>query len=150
MLAHLPQHGAQLDHPLELRAIAVRAKIRVVAILLPSTRVARRDLEVSLRHRTDPDVAPRRRDRQGAEATDARSLPDDATVRIEIGEPAADATPVDAGHRVRHVPKPRRFRGSNELSSRSVAHDLSRTWPTTRRRARMCAPASRERRRVEA
>ena len=131
VLANLPQHVAQLDHPLELRVIAVRAKIRMVAVLLASTCIARRDLEMSFRDRADPDVAPRGRDHQRAKSLDVLTLANDATVRIDVREASADATPADAGQRVRHVPKPRGFRGGDEFSRRSLAHGPARSGMPT-------------------
>jgi hypothetical protein len=131
VLAHLPQHVAQLDHPLELRVIAVRAKVRMVAVLLAAARVARRDLQMSFRDRTDPHVAPRGRNHQRAKATNVRALADDAAVRIDVREAPAGSAPADARLRVRHVSQPCRFRGSDELSRRPLAHRSSSTRPET-------------------
>ena len=103
----------------------------MVTVLLSSTRVARRDLEMSFRDRTDPDFAPRRRDHQRAKSTDVLPLPDDATVRIDVRKASADSTPLDAGLRVRHIPKPCGFGGCCEIARRPSTHGSSRTWPVT-------------------
>jgi hypothetical protein len=99
----------------------------MVAVLLPAARVARRHLEMSFRDRTDPHVAPRGRDHERAEAADVLALADDAAVGIDVRKAPADSTPANAGHRVRDIPKPCRFRGCDEISRWPLAHVLSST-----------------------
>ena len=59
------------DQPVVLRLVAHLAPPRVVAVLLAAARVAPGRLDVAVRRRADPDVGPRRRDR---ERVDSRSL----------------------------------------------------------------------------
>jgi len=59
-------------HVFELGDVAHRAKIRVIAILLPPLRVAPGRLEMAVRLRADPDVRPGGRNRQ---RLDPRQMP---------------------------------------------------------------------------
>src|SRR4029079_6479524 len=56
--------ACDVEQPLELRLVAPRAPAGVIAILLPSTRIAPGRLEVTGGVRADPDVRPGGRDRQ--------------------------------------------------------------------------------------
>ena len=63
-LADRRQQPGEGDHPLELRAVAVLAVARVVAVLLAAPGVATGRLQVAARVGADPDVRPGRRDRR--------------------------------------------------------------------------------------
>src|SRR6185369_11200354 len=95
-------------------------------VLLASTRIARRDLEMPLRDRTDPDVAPRRRNHERAKSMNSLPLADYAAVRIDVRESSTDATPANARQRVRHIAKPSRFRGTDEFARRPLTQCLPR------------------------
>jgi len=57
-------HFAEVEEPLELGAVAMLPKTRMIAILLPPTAIPRSDLKVSVLVRTDPHLCPRRWDHQ--------------------------------------------------------------------------------------
>ena len=88
-------------------------KPRMVAILLATTRVARRDLQMPVLVRADPDVGPRRRNHERAEAPQHLARANYAAVGINVSEAAAVPLPANAGHRIGHVAKSRRFRGAD-------------------------------------
>jgi hypothetical protein len=62
------QRGSELDHAPVLRLVAHSTPARMVTVLLASARIAAGGLQVSERVRTDPDVAPGRRDRERFDA----------------------------------------------------------------------------------
>ena len=66
LMADLPQHVSELEHPLELRLVATSPEARVIPILLAAPSVATRRLHVTLRIGRDPHVCPGRRHCQHA------------------------------------------------------------------------------------
>ena len=83
----------------------------MIAVLLAPARVARGDLEMSVLVRADPDVGPRRRNHEGAEAVDRVLGDDQAAVGVVVREAATAALAADAGYDVADVAQPRRDRG---------------------------------------
>jgi hypothetical protein len=91
--ADVGEPGGHLDHPVELRLVPLRPPHRVVQVLPPAGVVGAHGLQVRVRVRRDPDVAPRGRDDQRLDALDLR-LPERAAVHVEVTEPATVAHPL--------------------------------------------------------
>jgi hypothetical protein len=91
---------------MELRFVANFLPALMVSILFASTRVARRSLNVTVRDRTNPDVAIRRWNCERFDAPKLALIPDELSIRIEIGEVAAMRFARNAGPRVVDVTKP--------------------------------------------
>src|SRR5205085_2729017 len=91
-------------------------------VLLPSASVARRDLQVAVLERTDPDVCPRGRDHERAESLDRVLFLNGLAVCADVRKAAAVTQPLDAGHRVADVAKPGGFCGIDVLSGKSLTH----------------------------
>jgi hypothetical protein len=110
-LPDLPDDFAEVEEALELRALAISPETGMVAVLLAPARVTRGDLEVSVLVRADPDVGPRRRDHERAEALN-RVLGDDKTaIGVVVREAATAALAADARDDVADVTQPGRDRG---------------------------------------
>jgi hypothetical protein len=92
---------------LELGAIPLLAPMRMVAILLAALRVAPGRLDVAARIGADPDVRPRGRDRQRADAVERRVLPDRLSVGVSVGEAGAGPASPDARRVVGYINEPR-------------------------------------------
>src|SRR5688572_10007176 len=132
------QHFAEVHQPAELRVVANRAIPRVVAILLSSARIARRDLQVAARRRADPHVRPSWRDHELADALELRRV----AYRRAIGPRVRKASPTppasNPGGVVRHVSKACGFRrlhvliGETHRRAATLRGAASRTaWPDT-------------------
>ena len=77
-------------------------QLRVVAVLLAPARVAAGRLQVAVGLRADPDVGPRRRDRERADAPDHRGIAERPAVRQSIAEAFAAPDARDARGVVAH------------------------------------------------
>ena len=126
----LRERVGEIEETLELRGIALRPPFRVVSILLAPTRVAPGCLQVRVRFPGDPDVGPRRRDRERADPRELRVAAHRPAVGIRVREAAARAASTDPGLLVRHVlEQPRRS-----------AHPTTRSRDSGGRRLISCAP----------
>src|SRR5947208_3069811 len=76
--------------------IAHSPPIGVVLVLLSSAGIAADGLDVAARIGADPDVLPRRRNGQGANAGERRVIMDRCTLRFEEGERLPAPPPLDA------------------------------------------------------
>src|SRR5688500_9915194 len=84
---------AEFAHAAELVAVTQAAPVRMVAILLAAARIATGGLQVAARIGTDPDIAPRRRYRELADALQRRRILDPPAVMVAIDETAPRAMP---------------------------------------------------------
>src|SRR5437763_645066 len=66
----------ELEQLRELALVAASTKVRVVAVLLASARIAPGCLDVAIVARADADVGPGRRDREPADASDGLRIVD--------------------------------------------------------------------------
>src|SRR5690242_9186011 len=87
----------------------------MIAILLPPTCIARRDLEMARGIGADPHVGPSRRDDELANALQLRLVANHAAVRRDVREATAAALAPDARCRVRYITKACRFSGFDVL-----------------------------------
>ena len=105
---------------LELGAVADRAEIRVVAVLLAPLGVAARRLDVAVGVRADPDVGIGRRDRQRADAGEGLRVPHRLAPGVAIGE-ARPALPTrQARHGVVDVAQARLLGGVARVGDRAL------------------------------
>jgi hypothetical protein len=93
--AHLRQRAREDDHRVELLLVAARAPERVVEVLLTPGGVDAGGLDVAERIGADPDVLPRRRDRELADPLQHARLGDPAPVLLAVLEAAPAATADD-------------------------------------------------------
>src|SRR5690606_724947 len=93
------------DHPVELDPAAHLAPALVVAVLLAALLVAAGGLEVAVRERADPDLVPRRRDRERLDPL-ALGVGDEGAVGVVVGKARAAAAARDAGLAVGDVDQP--------------------------------------------
>src|SRR5205823_1041181 len=77
---------AEANEALELRALLRRPEIRVVEVLLPPRTVVPGRLELRPRASRDPDVSPRRWDREAFDALERRRVLNLASVRVEVAK----------------------------------------------------------------
>src|SRR5262249_42147845 len=85
----LPDHRQRLaerDRAMELRLVARRAPVRVIAVLLPPARIEPRRLDVTARVRADPDARPGGRDPERLDPLERRRVADRATLDVLVGE----------------------------------------------------------------
>ena len=82
------QAGGELQHPFELRLVTSLAPCRVVEVLPSTSVVGTGRLEVTVGERADPDVPPRRWNRQRLAPRDI-VLGERATRFVDVGEPAS-------------------------------------------------------------
>ena len=101
----LRERGPERDHALVLGLVADLSPPCVVAVLLPPAGVTAGGLNVTVRIGTDPDVLPRRRDDDRANALEGRAIPDRAAPRVEIEKSPTRASAFDAGRSIGHVAK---------------------------------------------
>ena len=87
------------QHPVELRTVTTLVPQRVVEVLLAAGGVRPGRLQMAEFVEADPDVGPRRRDRQAAEPLEQLLVVDPATVRVDVRESAATTHPRDPGTR---------------------------------------------------
>src|SRR5207253_2421383 len=106
---------------------------RVVAILLATAGVAAGGEDVSVARRADPDVGPRRRNRERSDPAQAVALDDRLPARGAVREAPAGTPAADPGFRVGHVAQAGEARRS-QASIRHASVSTRRTGP--RRRAR--------------
>src|SRR5690606_25913190 len=66
--------------------------VGMIAVLLAPARIPPRRLNMAGGARTDPDIRPRRRDGQAADAAQRGGVPDQTAIRIPIAEAATGAT----------------------------------------------------------
>ncbi len=136
-LSDLPQHIAQLEHPLELGTVAVLAKMWVVTILLAAAAIAGSHLKVSVFMRANPHVGPRRGNYQRLESMQGFARPDHDAVGAHVREAAAVAVAANSRHRIGDVPETRRCGGPHvfvrdrlaQLSSSNSRAQCSRLMP---------------------
>src|SRR3954453_21862235 len=92
-LAQVRQRGREAHHVVEFLLVAPPPPVVVVAVLLAAGVIDAGRLEVPVRVRADPHVAPRGRDRQLADARERLGIAD-ALVALVVGKAAP---PLDAG-----------------------------------------------------
>src|SRR5260221_6227715 len=82
----------EADQPVELRLVLCGAIVGVIAVLLTAGAVDSGRLQFRVRPRRDPNVSPRRGDRETLDPLDLRSIDDDATAGIDIAKCSFAAT----------------------------------------------------------
>ena len=112
------QGVAELDHSLELRAVAQEPPFRVVAILLSPTDVAARGLEVAQPIGADPDVLVGRGNRETCDPVEGRRIPYAPAIRVNVREAVALPYAPDSRVRVADVHEPARVRHERRLRHR--------------------------------
>ena len=121
-LAQERQHLAEFQHALELRLVARRPIVGVVAVLLAPARIRAGRLDMTVRVGADPDARPGGR---YGEAVDARAgvASDDAlAARRVIGPAGADALARDATHAVGDIAQAARHRAAAATRWRGCGH----------------------------
>lgn len=88
-----PEGGGEVEHALELLAVAPLAPGVVVQVLPPSGRVHSGGLEMAERIGTDPHVRPRGRNRQGADPLELTPVANQPAVVPAVLETAAPPPP---------------------------------------------------------
>src|SRR2546430_5668380 len=91
------QDPCEARHAVELVGVPNFAPTRVIAVLLAAACVAARRLQVTAWPGRDPDVLPRRRDDQGADAIEGHLIADAPSIRLDVLEALAPANTPDAG-----------------------------------------------------
>src|SRR5207248_2679096 len=109
------------DEAVVLGFVADGAPARVVAELFATAGVAAGGLQVAVGARADPDVGPRRRDDEGADALEVGGAADGLAVGAEVAERFAAPHAADAGCVVARVPQPRRLRRPHGVLARRRA-----------------------------
>src|SRR5205807_9351804 len=94
------QHLTERVHAMVLRRVADLAPAIMVPVLLATTGVAAGRLKVPVRKRTDPDVAPGRRDGQPADPPQGVAITDPVPRGVLVRKGFAPAQPADPGHGV--------------------------------------------------
>src|SRR5690606_7225921 len=97
------QARAELDHARELAVVARCAPLLVVTILLATTRIAARRLQVTALLRADPNVRVRRRNGELTYALERAGSSNGSATRPQVAKPLADPHALNAGVGVRHV-----------------------------------------------
>ena len=93
------------DQSMELRAVAGRSKLRMVAILLAPFPIPSRRLQVPERIQADPHVGPCRGNDEGSDALQGSSIRNPRSVRSNVGKSAVSSYPTNAGGSVMDVPE---------------------------------------------
>ena len=91
------EHRGKCLHPIELVAVATRAPVGVIAVLLAAARIASGRLEVPFRIGTDPHVLPRGRNRQRANTLQVGRIAHGPAVGALVAEPERGHYAADAG-----------------------------------------------------
>src|SRR5207248_4194135 len=108
----------KLNQPPELHFVARLAPLRVIAILLPASRIAAGRLKMTVRAGADPHVGPRWRNGKSADAFELDAIADRMVRRVNISKTACGTDPPNARHRASvDVPQARdlcRFHGIDE------------------------------------
>jgi hypothetical protein len=78
----------------------------MIAVLLSSARIATGRLQMTARVGADPDIDPRGRDRERANAVEPGASGDASPAFVQIHEAAPTATPRDTRHGVGYMDKP--------------------------------------------
>src|SRR5205085_8161808 len=102
----LRKQSGEEQHALELLTVPVLAPARVVQVLLATGRIYSGRLEMAARVRADPDVPPRRRDRQVAQALEGLRLAQPPPVLAHVYEAASAPDPPEARLRAIRAPDP--------------------------------------------
>src|SRR6185436_13697951 len=109
---------------------------RVVAVLLAAFAVAAGGLQVAVRERADPHVAPRRRNGERADARELLLVLDLLAVHADVAKAAAVTQATDSGARVEDVLQPgvgrRLHRGRQRHDVRRHRTASSGPWPAER------------------
>jgi hypothetical protein len=87
----------------------------VITVLLPTPGVAAGSLDVAAWVWVDPDVRPRRRDDQGADALEFLGVANDGAVRVDVTPALANAAASDAGAVVGGVTQTSRTRRGDRI-----------------------------------
>ncbi len=106
-LADERQRAGEGDHPVELGLVPRLVPGRVVAMLLPTARIAAGRLDVPVAEGGDPDIGPGGRDGQRPDPLQLVRIADRPPVEADIAEPAAGPAPPDPGPVVGAVAKTR-------------------------------------------
>ncbi len=91
------------NRSLEFGAIARRRPIRVITVLLAPTHVPARRLDVSVRHRADPDIGPRGRNCETPDPGKGVPVPQYAPIGIAILDILSFLFARQAGFAVAHI-----------------------------------------------
>jgi hypothetical protein len=89
VLAERPERGGELEHAVELLAVAPLPPGVVVEVLAPPGGVGADGLEMAAGIGADPDVGPRRGDRERADAPELLRVANEAPVGAAVLEAAA-------------------------------------------------------------
>src|ERR1700733_13461128 len=111
-------------HARVLRLVTHRVPPRVVAVLLSAARVAAGRLDVAVRERADPDLLPRGRNGERADARERRLVVDRLAARGDVREigPAADPLAANPRPVVVDVPQPRALRAELRIDLAALGH----------------------------
>ena len=115
-LAHRWQGPGESEHVLELRLGLLLTPQLVVAVLATAGRVHAGGLEVTERVRADPNIPPRRRNRQRSNPRDSGRVYQRSSVDVEVDEPNVGGDPDDSGKRRVGSVKPLRAVGGRVFS----------------------------------
>ena len=99
----------EVEHRVELLAVAPQPPERVIEVLLARRRVDPRRLEMSEPIKADPDVLPGGRDRKAADSLERVLIGDPVAVLIDVGEAAPASHAAQA--RARAVGAPQSWHG---------------------------------------
>ena len=105
----------ELDHPLELRAVADTSPVRVIPILLAPADIAACRLQVAPGVRADPDVLVGGRNGQARDAREGGGIGDDPPGGRDVRETLALPSPSDSGFRVADIYQAVRVRHRSRL-----------------------------------
>ena len=92
--AERPPEGGE---PRELHVVPLRPERGMVEVLLAAARVAADCLEVAVRRAANPDLGPRRRNDQRADASERLGVADDPPARVPVAKSAARLFARDPG-----------------------------------------------------
>jgi hypothetical protein len=100
---HPRQNLAELDHRVELAPVTLRPPRIVIAVLLATSLVSARRLNVTALVRADPHVRPRWRDVEPTDPVEYSGVCDPLIIRPTVGETATRSPPTDPRLGIRDV-----------------------------------------------
>jgi len=102
---------AQLEHPLELRPIAVLPELGMVPVLFAPATIPRSDLKMTILMRADPNVGPGGWNHEGPESTHCIARANHLAIGTDVREATPVTMPADTRHRIGYVSQARRGGG---------------------------------------
>src|SRR5919106_6813721 len=100
------EDSGEAEHLVELLLVAALAPAHVVEVLAPAGRVGSHGLDMPLRVGADPDLVPRGRDDQVADALEHLDILDSLAFLVAIFEAAAAPPANDSGPGAVHTSQP--------------------------------------------